>query len=1205
MKSRARRILSTLVLAAAFLAPASTGRSDDTTLFSAAVPPNVLLFIDNSGSMNEMNWYTAQSATESGWLGFAGYDPTTNYTCSTGHFASNFSRTSDGTWSGRCGVASNRTLYVDAALGGTATRFVANYVRYLWTLSDANYSTLVNATAANGACAQSLGASASYHKYRRSRIISARDIVRNVVCDVNAAGEVRFGLSIFRKAGGSGDPNGGYVLVPVNDWKWDHDSNPSTPKVAYSYTLNGSTKTHQQHLTDAINSLDGESWTPLGETLFQLYTYFMSRSGADNVKGANGTTSFPIYQYVPNETGNGGGQSGAGAPTVPGSPIQYACQKNFIIMVTDGEPTRDDFDTDANTADNTNLGYADFLSLIGDYNPDNALPEGGVAETLTAQNDLFGAGFESATFLDDIAKFAHEKDMRTDLSGVQNIDVYTVGFTTAGATNQILQKAAAAGGGRFYSSSDPSQLDDAIVDAITDIINKAQAFTAATVPASRTTDGNNFYTSYFLPGTGTPFWEGHLKNFDFTLSGQILDSAGNCAIADPGAPTTCETGPLLTTAPAFWDASSAMPGATARTLRFARSATMQNFNTATVTAADLGVTYPPAVAYGGSTAAANGGATNATKAEYLSDEITSYVRGCTFGTGAGSIACTDRPIRLADIFHSNPLVVGPPNSAINDATYSLFAADMIHRKKLIYAGSNGGFLHAFDAGVWNPGATPPSYTRGTGAEEFGFMPYEVRKNIRQLPVDGSPRDYYYVDGPPASADVWFYPTATTAAKAAKTEWHTVLMGGLRQGGRSYYALDVTNPDGLAGYPGFPSYLWEFPCEATSCDGWRPMMGETWSEPIITRVRVAVSGNDNGGQGFERWVAIFGAGYDPKGDPNNVTSYDATFGAGTSRAGRAIVMVDIETGSVLGVKRFSHDPAQGETEMRYAIPSTPAVFDLDADGFADVVYIGDLGGNLWKWVIKAVVEDPIHGTGDVKQPGWPLKKFLWAPSYVIAATGVTHYRSLFFPPTGSRMNGVLTLGFGTGERNDLKYLDDATIDTDNNRIYVVRDADPFEQGVPLKPTIFGEEPDVIDLTTLTSCSLLSGYYGYYLNAIDQGEKFITNSVIFLGYLFTGSFVPNTTTDPCASGGDAYLYGLRLMCGEDAFVPPGDPPGPRRKKVGKGIPNRPRASVGQTGGGGGGGCANQLLVVTSDGSAYNKSAGCLPSSGMNIDTWRELK
>ena len=122
------------------------------------------------------------------------------------------------------------------------------------------------------------------------------------------------------------------------------------------------------------------------------------------------------------------------------------------------------------------------------------------------------------------------------------------------------------------------------------------------------------------------------------------------------------------------------------------------------------------------------------------------------------------------------------------------------------------------------GASPPSYDSGTGVELFGFMPWESRLSIENLPIDSPTDRGHYVDGSPQVADVWIYPNASATTKAANgSEWRTMLVGGLRRGGRHYYALDITNPDGIAGpggtnlaYPGFqasgPAYGWEFPKE---------------------------------------------------------------------------------------------------------------------------------------------------------------------------------------------------------------------------------------------------------------------------------------------------------------------------------------------------------------------------------------------------------
>ena len=55
-----RRILAVLTLAGVLLLPNGAGvRADDTALFSNQVPPNVVLIIDNSGSMNQISWHPA------------------------------------------------------------------------------------------------------------------------------------------------------------------------------------------------------------------------------------------------------------------------------------------------------------------------------------------------------------------------------------------------------------------------------------------------------------------------------------------------------------------------------------------------------------------------------------------------------------------------------------------------------------------------------------------------------------------------------------------------------------------------------------------------------------------------------------------------------------------------------------------------------------------------------------------------------------------------------------------------------------------------------------------------------------------------------------------------------------------------------------------------------------------------------------------
>ena len=273
----------------------------------------------------------------------------------------------------------------------------------------------------------------------------------------------------------------------------------------------------------------------------------MSRASADRPLGKDGSTTFPEYEFTTSTASYGGYYNTSGPPTVPDSPVQWRCQKSFVVIITDGEPTKDDFDVETYTA--TARGFNIFKSsLIGDYNPD------GEDEEPVGIPDCAD---ECARYLDDIAHFMQTNDFRPDMDGDQFIDVYTVGFTTSPFANAVLSKTAQVGNGDFFFSNNAEELADSIVEAVSDIIQKSQAFTAATVPAARTASGGKFYTSLFVPSDRTAYWEGHLKSWEITASGEIRDRLGNCALDDP-TPGQCFSGPFLSSAEPFWDAGEVL-----------------------------------------------------------------------------------------------------------------------------------------------------------------------------------------------------------------------------------------------------------------------------------------------------------------------------------------------------------------------------------------------------------------------------------------------------------------------------------------------------------------------------------------------------------------------------------------------------------------------------------------------------------------------
>ena len=938
------------------LLPPSASQAQDSDLFRTQVPPNVVLMVDNSGSMNHVVWHPA-------------YDPEVTNSCSCFSGSTVYVRGGYG-WSG-CGsgdqylppgtysaCGNTREIFIDPIVSadGNRTRWSSHYLNWYFSNAADDYAADIAATqngTRSGCLTDPSGPNlpATYDRYRRTRTAAAKEVLREVVCQVNAEGDVRFGLAKFYK---SGDPKGGWVSVPVQDY----------------------TPAHASQIDWFIEDLEGESWTPLAESLYNVYRYLQSRSNP--ALGKDSVTEFPAYNIKTN------GGTTTNSSLIPESPAQYTCQKNFVILITDGEPTRDDFD---------GMSHSSFVNqLIGDFNPDNAEPEQG--------SEYYGY-YEGSWYLDDVAKYMQENDFQRDLEGDQSIDVYTVGFTTSADANALLQKTADVGNGLFYHSNNAEELTVAIVAQITEIIEKTQAFTSATVPSSRTTDGESFYFSFFLPQEDSGFWEGHLKNFGFTGDGDVVTADGRCAAgADAADMPPCEgNGVLRTFEDGYWDAAEQMPEPENRNLYLENSGT-GIFQKPPVFEVAVGAEAQMAAAFNlvegvDNLDAPYQGLGSGTAASMV-HALVGVLRGCEFGSDP-CVSRTDdagRKRYLGDIFHSNPLVVGSPNSVVNESSYAIFANAHRDRPRVIYAGANDGFLHGFHAGTFRTKVLdgsgneteqdliPPRHDFGTGEELFGFMPYDVRNQVKELPKQNSfPRLLETVDGSPVAADVWFYrsvnggelgaPEPTlgfsapfgTGLKSAE-QWRTVLLSGLRNGGQSYFALDISEPTESASdiSSEYPRYLWSFPCDACASavnpgsEGEAAWMGNTWSEPVITRVRVRSNAIENP-VGFERWVAIFGAGYHEHGDPNGI-DYKVPGDPNFSAAGRAIYMVDITTGEVLAKKVFSESDSYisgaqiGFDDMRYAFASAPSAFDLDYDGFADVIYIPDLGGNLWKWVVKA-------------------------------------------------------------------------------------------------------------------------------------------------------------------------------------------------------------------------------------------------------------
>jgi len=244
---------------------------------------------------------------------------------------------------------------------------------------------------------------------------------------------------------------------------------------------------------------------------------------------------------------------------------------------------------------------------------------------------------------------------------------------------------------------------------------------------------------------------------------------------------------------------------------------------------------------------------------------------------------------LGDIVSSQAAYVKTPIPQYKDANYTAFKNSSVVTSRVgtVFVGANDGMLHAFDV--------------TTGQEDWAYIPSFVLPNLYKLADPNyTTQHQFYVDGSPQTGDIC--PNAPTSTCSDK-EWETILVGGLNDGGKGYYALNITDPNN-------PTFLWEF----TSAD-----MGYSYGNPIITKLADGT------------WVVIVTSGYNNADGVGHLYVLNASNGQ---------LLRDISTGVTAGLARISAH-----------------VLSPDTDNTATAVYGGDTAGNLWRFDINNNIGAP--------------------------------------------------------------------------------------------------------------------------------------------------------------------------------------------------------------------------------------------------------
>ena len=286
-----------------------------------------------------------------------------------------------------------------------------------------------------------------------------------------------------------------------------------------------------------------------------------------------------------------------------------------------------------------------------------------------------------------------------------------------------------------------------------------------------------------------------------------------------------------------------------------------------------------------------------------------YLRGDrTLETAAGGMRV--RSSRLGDIVNSNIWFTGRPTRMTIDLPgHSGFRTDNAGRAPVLWVGGNDGMLHGFNA--------------TTGQEVLAYVPAGLYGTAGSSPLRSlTQTNYahrYYVDGSPFTGDA-------NLAQTGTANWRTLLVGTLGAGGKGYFVLDVTNPANFVN-PGTAASNVVLLDRTATTD---PDIGHIFAPPVVDELTLSRSEQivrvNDAGTSSARWAVILGNGF-------NSTNQ------------RPVLLVQY----LDGARELRSIPVTG---AGYAGQGNglgaPRTVDLNGDGKVDMVYAGDLRGNLWKF-----------------------------------------------------------------------------------------------------------------------------------------------------------------------------------------------------------------------------------------------------------------
>lgn len=735
-------------------------------------------------------------------------------------------------------------------------------------------------------------------------------------------------------------------------------------------------------------------------------------------------------------------------------PIQYSCQKNAILGIGD-----------TNTHEDRNLLPSDDNSFMDTYGLNNYTNKvlGLEGATQSAPGTFTGRG--NSAYIAGLAYFANTQDIRPDLTGKQTVSTYWVDVRE----NQVLQGrkenqywlAAKYGGfkvpnsysygqklqdawwhtpgdilstgdkrpNNFYVASDAEAMVESLRQAFAQIASDGQGTTTSLAASStRLEEGSALFQS----NVNSTYWSGDLVGLPIKADNVVAGSS--------------------------WSAAAKLDALT--------GAQIKKRNILSIKSVD-----GQALLSNGNGIAFDWGELSDTQKTQLKDKDTlEFLRGdrtkeLTAAQTSGKFR--ERGSRLGDIVNSDPQFVHQQNNGYTRLTrwdndvakkYAEFRESNAYSERvpMVIVGANDGMLHAFDARLDANG----------GKELFAFVPNAVYENLSEL-ADINYTHRYYVDGTPRVGDAWL-----------SDRWATVAVGVSGAGGKSVFAIDITNvTDNTSVKPS--NVMWEFT---------HPAMGYQMGQPAL----VALPN--------QKFGVVVSSGYHESAPTEGY-----------------VWVLDASNGSVL--KEFKLTTTGNLGGVLAA--------DLNGDMQVDRFYVADTQGHVWRMDLNTD-----------KPANWKIPDTLKNDALFKVVDSKGQPQAITAPLAFTvNKRGQPMLLFGTGSfyrLGDNDIPNDPPVET----LYGLFDAGVPLAGRAslLKQEIVAQQARDGKLLRAVSTNKLESQKGWYLdlawlagqNATGaQGERVLAKANSRTDRVVFTTMTP--AEDPCAAGGTSMTMALDLSSG----------------------------------------------------------------------------